>query len=72
MNGDVYYYPDAGGNTSTDARYHNHTQPILGITSDTFWFFTTGQRATYGTALGWNDCLAKNFPDVFRRLAGVQ
>jgi hypothetical protein len=62
---DVYYYINA----DSQDEIVNKTCPILGIASDTFWLFSAGQRATYEIALSWNECLAKNFPEVYARLA---
>jgi hypothetical protein len=50
----------------------NSSYPILCMVSDTFWFFSSGQRASYEIALSWNECLAKNFPNVYQRLAASQ
>jgi hypothetical protein len=62
---DIYYYINKEG----EREIINKAQPILAIVSDTFWLFSTGQRATYEIALSWNETLAKNFPEVFSRLA---
>jgi hypothetical protein len=71
MKGDVYYYLNAENDDTDDEAHKNHTPPILAVVSDTFWFFSVGQRAVYEKAVGWNECLAKHFPNVFKRLAGV-
>jgi hypothetical protein len=71
MDGDVYYYLNAEGDTADDEAHKNHTPPILGIVSDSYWFFSVGERAVYEKAVGWNESLAKHFPSVFKRLAGV-
>jgi hypothetical protein len=72
INGDVYYYLNAENETADDDAHKNKTPPILAVVSDTFWFFSLGQRAVYEKAMGWNECLAKHFPEVLKRLAGVQ
>jgi hypothetical protein len=65
--GDVYY------NIASEnhADKINTTCPILCIVSDTFWLFTAGQRATYEIGLSWNECLAKNYPEIYQRLANL-
>ena len=63
--GDVYYDISA----EDEPLKINFTCPINAIVSDTFWFFSTGQRANYEIGLSWNECLAKNFPDVYRSLS---
>jgi hypothetical protein len=63
---DVYYYI----NKENEGEVINKAQPILAIVSDTFWLFSTGQRATYEIALSWNETLAKKYPEVYARLAG--
>jgi hypothetical protein len=66
--GDIYY--DISSENS-DAII-NTSYPILCMVSDTFWFLSTGERASYEIALSWNECLAKNFPNVYQRLAASQ
>jgi hypothetical protein len=68
---DVYYYLNAENDLVDDEAHKNHTCPIIAIVSDTFWLFSTGDRPTYEIGMSWNECLAKNFPDIFRRLAGI-
>jgi hypothetical protein len=70
MNGDVYYYINAENDTTEDPAHKNGTPPILAIVSDTFWFFSVGQRGVYEKAVDWNECFRKNFPETFTRLAG--
>ena len=69
MNGDVYYYLNDEFDTTDDDAHKNKACPILGIVSDTFWLFSSSSRCTYETALGWNECLQKFYPDVYQRLA---
>jgi hypothetical protein len=66
--GDIYYNLAA----ENDADKFNEAKPLLCVVSDTFWFFTTGARANYEIALSWNECLSKNFPDVYQRLMAAQ
>ncbi|GHU20318.1 hypothetical protein FACS189472_11450 [Alphaproteobacteria bacterium] len=68
--GDVYYYLNAENDTTDDEAHKNHTAPILAIVSDSFWLFTTTDRPTYEIATGWNETLAKHFPEVMSRLGG--
>jgi hypothetical protein len=69
--GDTYYYLNAENDTTDDEAHKNHTCPIIGIVSDAFWLFSAGSRPIYETSLSWNECFAKNFPEIFRRLAGI-
>jgi hypothetical protein len=66
--GDVYYNLAA----ENEADKINEARPILGITSDTFWLFSTGRAATYEIATTWNECLAKNYPEILQRLVAAQ
>jgi hypothetical protein len=63
--GDIYFNLAA----ENEPDKPNEARPILGIVSDTFWMFSTGQRANYEIALSWQECLAKNFPNVYQTLA---
>ncbi|GHU18849.1 hypothetical protein FACS189472_07770 [Alphaproteobacteria bacterium] len=68
--GDVYYYLNAEDDQKDDEAHKNHTAPILAVVSDTFWMFSTTERPVYEVAAGWNETLAKHYPDVLRRLGG--
>jgi hypothetical protein len=67
--GDVYYWPNAEDDMSTDNK--NKAQPILAVVSDTFWMFSTKERADYEITLSWNQCLSKYFPEVNQRLSAA-
>jgi prepilin-type processing-associated H-X9-DG protein len=54
---------------STDNK--NKAQPILAVVSDTFWMFSTKERANYEITLTWNQCLSKHFPEVYNRLGAA-
>jgi hypothetical protein len=69
--GDVYYYLNDEQDGTDDDAHKNHTCPILAVVSDTFWLFSATDRPTYEIGMSWNECLAKHFPDVLRRLAGT-
>jgi hypothetical protein len=64
--GDVYYWLNAENDQSLD--FKNKANPILAVVSDTFWMFSTKERANYEIGLSWNQCLGKHFPDVLQRL----
>ncbi|GHU23818.1 hypothetical protein FACS189472_16800 [Alphaproteobacteria bacterium] len=68
--GDCYYFLNMENDKSDDDNHRNRTAPILITVSDVFWLFSTGERAIYETAVGWNECLAKHFPQVLAKLAG--
>jgi hypothetical protein len=68
--GDVYYYLNSGDQQADVPELHNHTAPILAVVSDTFWLFSTSDKPVYEISASWNETFAKNYPDVFRRLAG--
>jgi hypothetical protein len=68
--GDVYYFLNSENDQIDDEAHKNHTAPILAVVSDTFWLFSSKGRPTYEIGMSWNECLAKNYPDVLRRLAG--
>jgi hypothetical protein len=65
--GDVYYY--LAREAETDTNNVNHARPMVAIVSDSFWLFSSGQKAVYETSVGWNETLAKHFPGVLQRLA---
>jgi hypothetical protein len=67
--GDVYYYLNSENDRVDDEAHKNHTAPILAVVSDTFWLFSTKDRPIYEIGLSWNECLAKNYPEVLQRLA---
>jgi hypothetical protein len=69
--GDVYYFLNAENDTTDDEAHKNHTCPIIAVVSDSFWLFSAQGAPTYEVSVSWNECLAKYFPDVFRRLIGV-
>jgi hypothetical protein len=69
--GDVYFFLNDESDSDDDDAHKNHTAPILSVVSDTFWLFTTTERPVYEIGMSWNECLAKHFPDVLRRLAGT-
>jgi hypothetical protein len=64
--GDVYYWLNAENDQSVD--FKNKASPILVVVSDTFWMFSTKERANCGISLSWNQCLQKHFPDTLQRL----
>jgi hypothetical protein len=64
--GDDYYWLNAEDDMWTDNK--NKAQPILAVVSDTFWMFSTKERANYEITLTWNQCLSKYFPEVYQRL----
>jgi hypothetical protein len=66
--GDVYYFLNAENDQTDDEAHKNHTAPILAVVSDTFWLFSTKERPLYEIGMTWNECLAKNFPQVLQRL----
>jgi hypothetical protein len=72
LNGDVYYWLNMEGDTVDSPATKNKANPVIGIVSDTFWLFNTGKLVDYEIALSWNECLQKNFPDVYRRLMAQQ
>jgi hypothetical protein len=67
----VYYYTNRENDQTDDEAHKNKTPPILAIVSDSFWFFSTGQRGVYEKATSWNETLARHFPAVFQRLVAV-
>jgi hypothetical protein len=62
----VYYWLGAEDDTSTDNK--NKAQPIPAVISDTFWMFSTKERAKYEITLTWNLRLSQYFPEVYQRL----
>jgi hypothetical protein len=62
--GDVYYNLAA----ENEPDKANEARPILAITSDTFWLFSTSKPAVYEIVSTWNECLAKNFPNTLQIL----
>jgi hypothetical protein len=58
--GDTYYYLARESETADNVV--NHTCPVLAIVSDSFWLFSANQRAVYEINSGWNEALAKHFP----------
>jgi hypothetical protein len=64
--GDVYYWLNVENDQSVD--FKNKASPILAVVSDTFWMFSTKERANYEISLSWKQCLQKHFPAVLQRL----
>jgi chlorite dismutase len=66
LDGDIYYWLNAENDQSFDNK--NKATSILAVVSDTFWMFSTKERANYEIGISWNQCLGKHFPDVLQRL----
>jgi hypothetical protein len=52
LDGDVYYWLNSENDQSVD--FKNKASPILAVVSDTFWMFSTKERANYEISLSWN------------------
>ena len=46
----------------------NESQPILCLTSDTFWLFSYNRPARYETTSTWNDVFQSNYPQLYAQM----
>jgi hypothetical protein len=69
---DTYLYNHRNNDNPEDTQIknqiRNHSPPVVGLITDTFWLFGYKKAAIYETTKTWNEVFQQNYPELYNQL----